>query len=449
MDSQVIAGVLISLWAVTSFWLLRRPQQALSKRLSDALQVATSSDNSHKEPLLIGWASQSGQAQLLAEQAAAQLSAHFQIRLQELDAIDEQQLKDVQQALFIVSTYGVGEPPDNGQKFKRRFISSASKLRLPHLKYAVLALGDKSYPDYCAFGEELYAGLQRLQGNPIRSIIKVDRMHRSDLELWSQLLQQQFNIELQDSHDFTDWRLIHRECINEGSPGAPLFHLGLHPLNGQLPEWRAGDLIDIRLPDGDLRTYSIASVVQDERLDLVVRQMLLPDGRLGKGSGWLTERADGGSQVKLRIRPNPAFSSVPVKTPLILIGNGSGMAGLRALLRERSHLPGSRQWLIFGERDPSCDRIFCAETRSMQSCGQLLCEDRAFSRDPKRPRYVQDILHEQAPRLRSWLMAGAAVYVCGCKNGMGQAVDEALREIVGNHVISIMQEQNRYLRDLY
>lgn len=453
MDSQVIAGVLISLWAAGSFWFLRRPQQAWSERLTDALQI-TASDNKDKEPLLIGWASQSGQAQHLAEQAAKQLASKFQVRLQELDAIDKQQLIEVQQALFIVSTYGVGEPPDNGQKFKRRFLSfdsksSASKLQLPQLKFAVLALGDKNYPDYCAFGEQLYAGLQRLQGQPVRSIIKVDRMQRADLEPWSQLLRQRFSIELDDNQDFTNWRLVHRECINEGSPGQPLFHLGLRPVSASLADWRAGDLIDIRLPDGDIRTYSIASVVQDERLDLVVRQVTLADGRLGKGSGWLTERIDGGSQIKLRIRPNPVFSSVPVSTPLILIGNGSGIAGLRALLRERSQLPGSRQWLIFGERDPACDRIFAAETRAMLSCGQLLCEDRAFSRDAQRPRYVQDVMHEQAPRLRSWLMAGAAVYVCGCKQGMGQAVDDTLREIAGNHVVSIMHEQDRYLRDLY
>lgn len=438
----------MSLWAATSFYFLRRPQQAWSERLTDTLQL-TRNEDKRKEPLLIGWASQSGQAQQLAEQTARQLAPQFQVHLQELDAIDEQQLLHVRQALFIVSTYGVGEPPDNGQKFKRRFLNTASKVRLQHLKFAVLALGDKNYPDYCAFGEQLYAGLQELQSQPMRSLIKVDRMQRSDLEPWSNLLQQDFNIELDEHQHFSNWRLVHRQCINEGSPGAPLFHLGLHTQSGKLPEWRAGDLVDIRLPDGDLRTYSIASVVQDDRLDLIVRQIVLPDSRLGKGSGWLTERADGGSQIRLRIRPNPTFSAVPVNTPLILIGNGSGMAGLRSLWRERSQMPGSRQWLIFGERDPHCDRIFCTETRAMLSCGQLLCEDRAFSRDPRRPRYVQNVLHEQAPRLRSWLMAGAAIYVCGCKEGMGQAVDQALREIVGHHVLSIMQEQKRYLRDLY
>src|SRR5690606_37973771 len=47
-------------------------------------------------------------------------------------------------------------------------------------------------------------------------------------------------------------------------------------------------LIDALVPLA-MREYSIASIPEDGVLQLIVRQELHPDGRLGLGSGWLTE----------------------------------------------------------------------------------------------------------------------------------------------------------------
>ena len=53
----------------------------------------------------------------------------------------------------MVSTYGEGEAPDNGAHFARQL--QATEIRLDHLEYAVLALGDRRYRHFCGFGNRI------------------------------------------------------------------------------------------------------------------------------------------------------------------------------------------------------------------------------------------------------------------------------------------------------
>ncbi len=78
-----------------------------------------------------------------------------------------------------------------------------------------------------------------------------------------------------------------------------------------------------------------------------MRQSRRPDGTLGIASGWLTEQAEIGSEIPLRIRTNNNFHSPEDAAPIILIGNGTGIAGLRSHLKAREAVPGGKNWLIF------------------------------------------------------------------------------------------------------
>ena len=80
------------------------------------------------------------------------------------------------------------------------------------------------------------------------------------------------------------------------------------------------------------RYYSIASIPADGSLELLVRQGHRPDGSLGLAAGWLTRHAAPGKTIALRLRSNPNFHAPDDDVPLILIGNGTGLAALRALL---------------------------------------------------------------------------------------------------------------------
>jgi sulfite reductase (NADPH) flavoprotein alpha-component len=52
----------------------------------------------------------------------------------------------------------------------------------------------------------------------------------------------------------------------------------------------------------------------------------------------------------MRIRANRSFHGPEAATPLILIGNGTGLAGLRAHWKARAGRPHGGTWLMFGER---------------------------------------------------------------------------------------------------
>jgi len=197
------------------------------------------------------------------------------------------------------------------------------------------------------------------------------------------------------------------------------------------------------------REYSIASVPQEGRLELLVRRMQHPDGSAGLGSGWLTEYAGLDTAVALRVRENRSFHAPAGDRPLILIGNGTGLAGLRAHLKARAVAGHHRNWLLFGERSAAHDFFHQQEIEGWQRQGILQRLDLAFSRDQEQRIYVQDKLLAAADELRAWVAADAAIYVCGSLASMAAGVTRALTAIVGSETLETMAEQGRYRRDVY
>lgn len=178
------------------------------------------------------------------------------------------------------------------------------------------------------------------------------------------------------------------------------------------------------------REYSIASIPEDGRLQLIVRQEIHPDGGLGLCSGWLTEHAALDAAVSLRLRRNSSFHLPAEQVPLILLGNGTGLAGLRSLLKARIDQGQGRNWLLFGERNRAHDFHCRAELESWLEAGHLTRLDLAFSRDQAEKIYVQDRLREAEDELRAWLSDGAAIYICGSLLGMAAGVDQVLNEVL-------------------
>lgn len=457
---------------------------------------------------LVGFASQSGFAEQLAWQTAGQLqSAGLPVRVQRLADVTEQDLNQSRNALFVISTFGDGEAPDSARGFERKLLGRP--LSLENLNYAVLALGDRQYQHFCGFARRLQAWLTERGGSSLFSPVEVDGTDGAALARWQQQLGQLTGGTPSGNWQapaYEGWTLASREWLNPGSVGSKVFLLGLTPPSAA--PWEAGDLVEVLPRNGlaaveqfiaglgvaadtpvvlneinepldvalasrqlpanrghlvglhaqalvdalvplAMREYSIASITADGVLELIVRQEKHPDGTLGLGSGWLTEHAPLGTSIAIRLRRNSGFHRPADPVPLILIGNGTGLAGLRSLLKARIADGQSRNWLLYGERNAAYDFHCGDELKGWLANGDLARLDLAFSRDQQQRIYVQDRLREAGETLRQWLNDGAAIYICGSLEGMAAGVDAVLIELLGAEAVAELIEQGRYRRDVY
>lgn len=432
-----------------SIYVRERRQKAAAARDAAAL-----SGSSSEPPILVLFASQTGQAEAIAWQTARQLSAaSMPARVMELNALDAPTLAGARRALFIASTYGEGDAPDGASVFVERTMTN-SPPALPSLRYAVLALGDRQYANFCGFGRALDEWLQAAGARREFDRIEVDNSDPAALASWQTQWGETPEPGIGDAAtaSFTQWRLVARRHLNPGSAGGPVFHLGLVPQAGAMPHWASGDLaqVAVAIDPTHPRDYSIASVHTDGELQLLVRQEQHPDGTLGAASGLLTSTLSIGDTVALRLRAHRAFRlDGDENRPLILIGNGTGIAGLRAHLRARAAMGRHDNWLVFGERQAAHDFLYREEIEAWQADGVLQRLDMVFSRDQTERFYVQHRLLQSADTLLRWLHDGAAVYVCGSLQGMASGVDAALRQIAGEALINELTASGRYRRDVY
>ena len=403
---------------------------------------------------LVVYASQTGNAEYLARQTAATLATGgLSARALCISDLDADTLTGATRALFIASTYGEGDSPDTAARFAG--VTMGGSHDLSQLHYGVLALGDSSYTNYCGFGRALDAWLGARGATPLFARIDVDRGDPDAIAAWQhQLSHLAGTSDLPDweAPAYGQWRILERSLLNEGSAGAPLYRIALIPAEGTLPDWEAGDLVQVCAPrDPDQpREYSIASVPGEGRIELLVRLQRHADGTLGAASGWLCVEATGIDTIALRIRSHARFRlGDNAARPLILVGNGTGLAGLRAHLKARIDAGMHENWLVFGERNARADFLCRDELERWRNKGSLARLDTAFSRDGAEPRYVQHVLAEQAGELRAWIGRGAAVYVCGSLQGMATGVHEALANALGPDALDALAAEGRYRRDVY
>lgn len=421
-----------------------------------ARQARAMAGDDGDQAVVVAHASQTGFAEELAWMTARALTeGGLGVRILPLAELDLATLASTRRLLVVASTTGEGDAPDSAGRFVR--LMQAGPIDLSHLAFGLLALGDRAYEQYCRFGHEVGDWLEASGAERLFDRVEVDNGDAGAIRHWQHQLNQITGATT--APDWTPpaydrWRLVERRLLNPGSPGGEAWHLALEPVDHS-PAWVAGDIAEIGLPDrgeetGLSREYSVASLPSDGRAEFCVRLMTGPDGTPGLGSGWLTRTARIGDEVAMRIRTNRSFHAPPPQAPMILIGNGTGIAGLRSHLKARAKAGATGgTWLLFGERTRAHDAFYDGELQALVASGVLTRLDRCFSRDGGEHLYVQSLISAEARRLADWVERGAHVYVCGSLEGMSRGVHAALEAALGEEGLNALGDSGRYRRDVY
>ena len=168
-------------------------KEYLSSLISDKNIITLNAGaNASVKKLTIVYGTETGNSKKLATDFASKAKKK-QIQTK-LVSLDQYRLNDLlKEELFVtvISTQGDGEPPAAALKFYDHIHQNGFKL--PNLQYAVLALGDSSYPLFCKAGEDVDEQLSALGGKRIVTIQKCDVDYEVEADAWFESLLSELN----------------------------------------------------------------------------------------------------------------------------------------------------------------------------------------------------------------------------------------------------------------
>jgi sulfite reductase (NADPH) flavoprotein alpha-component len=135
-------------------------------------------------PVTILWGSQTGNSEALGKKLSKTLAAKgHSPTLRDMADVSPADLAQLENLLIITSTYGDGEPPDNASSLHAA-LHAPDAPPLTSVNFAVLALGDSSYPDFCKCGHDFHTRLINLGAKPLIPIIESDVDYDEPFATW-------------------------------------------------------------------------------------------------------------------------------------------------------------------------------------------------------------------------------------------------------------------------
>lgn len=149
------------------------------------------------------FATETGVSEHYASKLAKMLKNTFNCRVICMENYDVDELPNERIVLFVSSTFGNGESPDNGTKFWKYVHSlQPSQIDLSKLQYAVFALGSSQYSTFCEFGKNLDRCFRKLGAHPLAGVGLADELKGQSTMFgkWAKVLYEhtckKFNIEM-------------------------------------------------------------------------------------------------------------------------------------------------------------------------------------------------------------------------------------------------------------
>ena len=129
--------------------------------------------------------SQTGNAKLVADKVAAELTeAGIAVKRVALKDYKAKTIADEKYLLLVTSTQGEGEPPEEGVVL-HKLLNGKKAPKLTELQFAVLGLGDSSYPNFCQAGKDFDQRFAELGATRLFERVDADLDYSATAEQWS------------------------------------------------------------------------------------------------------------------------------------------------------------------------------------------------------------------------------------------------------------------------
>ena len=364
----------------------------------------------------------------------------------------EHSYPNVKRFFILTSTFGDGDAPASAKLFLK-------KLELfnedTQLEFSVLGFGDRQFPHFGRYAKDVNNALEAKGFISRIPLTLVDRQSSQAFTRWGWATEAWLDHKFTLSYTPKRPTTIQLELIDRVDYGvevqAPtsIFRFRLLRDTTSLtsrflnhPHFEVGDFIGIFASENDsVRFYSLASSAKDGFAEICVRQQ---EG--GVCSNYL-HGLSLGDCIAGFMRSNLLFKPLLGKSPLILIGAGTGIGPLFGFIRQNSsHRP---IYLYWGGRDPQSDFLYQAQLNVCLADKRLTELNVVFSRVANGC-YVQSKLQAQGSKIQTLVKEGAQVMVCGGRDMAAEvklSIDELLIPV--GCCVADLKSKGNYLENVY
>ncbi|MBR7059573.1 MAG: PepSY domain-containing protein [Neisseriaceae bacterium] len=421
----------------------------------------TSNDN-----VLVLYASQTGNAEKLALKTAQKLNEKgVNTQAMSMLSVQADSLKQQKIALFLCSTAGDGEIPENGKALEE----TLHGVNLDSLQYAFFALGDSEFKNFCGGGKKLDATLKSCGANEIMPIKCADGSPNNAWQEWFADVCQYLGVKadvkednaLQDDLSLKATLIAKNRLDNPETTKREAWELLF-----RLPEntkYQGGDLLMITPPDSQTpRSYSVGSSSDNSNLlRLTVGMNVFTNDKgekqLGKCSSYLINELKIGDEIDAILRYTD-FHIEENDKPVIMIAAGVGIAPMVGFLSDLQKHP-RPAWLFFGNSNRIGGYHYQNQWEKALNDGVLTHVNVAFTEE-KKGYYVQDEFLVNGEEIYRWINNdNALIYACGRTNTVGTGITDALVKIFMKYgtmsqeqaidVVNKLKADNRIRMDLF
>jgi sulfite reductase (NADPH) flavoprotein alpha-component len=182
--------------------------------------------------LTVLYGTESGNSESLADLTAkAAKAAGFKARAVNMADTKVNKLRDVENLLVIVSTWGEGDPPETAVEFYESFMSDQAP-KLEKTRFSVLGLGDTSYEEFCKMGKDFDARLEALGAQRVHDRVDCDVDYDDDFAKWHVAALKALESLAQLSAEATGGAAV----ASPAAPAAPVKYSRKNPFPAELSE---------------------------------------------------------------------------------------------------------------------------------------------------------------------------------------------------------------------